>query len=156
VTKKNVHNIIWLFESIKGRKHLATNTLQIHALLRELNPSLKRLCPFARAMCLHPPTTPPQVPTCSHNHIKQKTRITNNKSKSTSDAIECNSRVQLQTPNYPTFTLHKITPKILSKSFQACSTNLHDFSKYVSKLKTNLCNHLTCVFQQNQRTHAYL
>ncbi len=54
-TKQNVHNIIWLSKLIKGRKHLIIDTLQLHALLGELNPSFKRPCPFAIAMCLHPP-----------------------------------------------------------------------------------------------------
>jgi hypothetical protein len=53
--KQNVHNIIWLSALIKGRKHLTTNTLHLHALLGELNPNFKKLCPFAIVVCLHPP-----------------------------------------------------------------------------------------------------
>ncbi len=62
-------NSKWLLSKIKGRKHLTTNTLQFHALLGKLNPNLKRPCPFAITIGLHPSTTPPQVPTCNPNHI---------------------------------------------------------------------------------------
>jgi hypothetical protein len=46
---------------------------------------------------------------------------------------------KLQTPNSPAFTLHKITSETPNKNLKACFTYLHDLSKYVSKLKTNLC-----------------
>jgi hypothetical protein len=103
-------------------------------------------------MCLHPNTTPHQVPTCNPSHIKQKTKIANNKSRSTSATLQS----KLQTPNSPAFTLHKITSETPNKNLQACFTDLHDLPNYVSKLKTNLCNHLTFVFQQNQRINIYL
>jgi len=50
--------------------------------------------------------------------------------------------LRLQTPNPPACTLQKIAPETPSKKFQTHFIDLHDFSKYVSKLKTNLCNHL--------------
>jgi hypothetical protein len=46
--------------------------------------------------------------------------------------------------------------KTISFLFRKTPTYLHDLSKYVSKLKTNLCNQLSCVFQQNQKTNVYL
>jgi hypothetical protein len=95
---------------------------------------------------------PTQVPTCNLNHINQKKKIANIKCMLHSVTLES----RLQTPHSPTFTLYKIIPKTSNKNLQACSTNLHELSKYVSKLKTNLCNHLTCMFQQNQRTIVYL
>jgi hypothetical protein len=33
---------------------MTINALELHALLGELNPSFKKLCPFAIAVCLHP------------------------------------------------------------------------------------------------------
>jgi hypothetical protein len=65
----------------QGEKAFGNKNTAIACIARGIEPQSH---PFARAVCLQPLTTPPQVPTWNPNHIKQKTRIANGKSKSTS------------------------------------------------------------------------
>jgi hypothetical protein len=58
--------------------------------------------------------------------------------------------LRLQTPNPPACTLQKRAPETPSKKFQTHFIDLHDFSKYVSKLKTNLCNHFIRVLTKSK------
>ncbi len=65
------------------------------------------------------PTTPPQVPTCNPSHLKQKIKLHTTSLEAQVHAPQCNFRVQI--PNFPTFTLHKITSETPGKNIQAHS-----------------------------------
>jgi len=60
-----------------------------------VEPKSQKALPICKSNVNAATHNPTQVPTCNPNHIKQKTRIENNKSKSTSACY----RVQLQSLN---------------------------------------------------------